>query len=103
MGELFTHGRWVVKDGMEDEFVQLWQDLADWTAQNVEGTSWAVLVQDRDDSREFRSFGPWDSLEAIEAWRGASGFQERVVRLRESLASFKAMTMETVADVGTRS
>ncbi len=45
MSDLFTHGRWVVKDGMEEEFIQLWDDLADWTAELVVGNSWAVLLQ----------------------------------------------------------
>lgn len=102
MNDLFTHGQWLVNPGMEDEFIQLWEDLAEWTAEHVAGNSWALLLQDRDDPRQFTSFGPWESLEAIEAWRRADGFQDRVGRLQELLASFEAMTLQTVASIGAR-
>ncbi len=102
MSDLFTYGRWVVKDGMEGDFIERWDDLADWTAEHVEGSSWAMLLQDREDPRVFMSFGPWESLEAIEAWRGVDGFQDRVGMLQELLASFEALTMQTVASSGIR-
>jgi heme-degrading monooxygenase HmoA len=95
MGQLYTHGRWVVKEGQQEKFQTAWQELAEWTNANVSGTvgGEARLLQDIDDPLLFYSFGPWNSLEAIQAWRANPGFQERVGRLRELLSSFEAHTL----------
>lgn len=100
MAELHTHGRWVVKDGREDEFIRLWQEFADWTVAEVEGARWAVLLQDQQNPRLFSSFGPWESSEAIDNWRGSDGFTERVRRIGEMLESFEALTMQQVGAAG---
>ncbi len=98
MGQVYTHGRWVVKDGQQERFQAAWQELAEWTTANVSGTvaGEARLLQDIDDPMLFYSFGPWDSLDAINAWRADPGFQERVGRIRELLASFEAHTLRLV-------
>ena len=100
MAELFTTGSWRVMNGKDQEFVDAWRELAEWTSSNVDGAAWAKLLQDRDDPRHFVSFGPWRSMEAIEAWRGSEGFQQRVGRLRELLESFEPITAEVVAETG---
>lgn len=99
MGSLYTSGEWIVKAGREDEFVAAWRDLAEWSMSNVAGGGWAKLLRDRDDPRHFVSFGPWDSLEAIEEWRASPGFQERVGRIREMLEGFEPRTLEAAAEV----
>jgi heme-degrading monooxygenase HmoA len=98
MGQLYTHGRWVVKEGQEEKFQAAWQETAEWTNANISGTvaGEARLLQDLEDPTRFYSFGPWETLEAIEAWRGADGFQERVGRVRELLESFEAHTLRLV-------
>jgi len=98
MRELYTHGRWVVKAGQAEAFQAAWQELAEWTSANIGGAvgGEARLLQDLDDPLSFYSFGPWDSMEAIEAWRAAAGFQERVGRVRELLESFEAHTLRLV-------
>ena len=30
MPQLFTHGRWVVKPGREEDFEAAWRDFAEW-------------------------------------------------------------------------
>jgi heme-degrading monooxygenase HmoA len=99
MGRLYTHGRWVVKDGQQERFQAAWQEVADWTNATISGAvaGETRLLQDLDDPTLFYSFGPWDSLEAIQAWRADRGFQERVGRIRELLESFEAHTLRTVA------
>ena len=93
--ELYTHGRWVVKEGQQEAFQSAWRELAEWTNASVDGAvgGEARLLEDLDDSRLFYSFGPWESLEAIEAWRASDGFQQRVVRLRELLDAFEPHTL----------
>jgi heme-degrading monooxygenase HmoA len=100
MWQLFTSGTWRVAVGKEHEFVAAWRDMAEWTVQNVPGNGPATLLQDRDDPRHFVSFGPWESIQAIQAWRASEGFQQRVARIRELLESFEPMTGEVVADAG---
>jgi heme-degrading monooxygenase HmoA len=97
---LFTHGDWLVKPGKEGEFVDGWNEIAEWTARRVRGSGWARLLQDSSDPRRFVSFGPWESLEAIEAWRSSEGFRTRVTRLRELLDDFVPRTLELAAEVG---
>jgi heme-degrading monooxygenase HmoA len=94
----YTHGTWLVKPGREQEFVRTWEDLAGWTARET-AASGATLLRDREEPRRFISFGPWPSLEEIEAWRSAPGFVERVGRIRELLESFEPRTLEVVLRV----
>jgi heme-degrading monooxygenase HmoA len=98
MEQLYTHGHWVVNEGQEEKFQATWQEAAEWTNANISGTvdGEARLLQDLDDPTHFYSFGPWDSLEAIQAWRSDPGFQERVGHMRELLASFEAHTLRLV-------
>ena len=89
MSVLFTSGQWTVLPGREEEFVAAWAELAEWTAREVPGSGWAQLIQREDDPRRFVSFGPWQSAEAIAAWRASAGFQERVARIGSLLEAFE--------------
>ncbi len=97
MSKAYTHSTWHVKPGLEDEFVRRWEELADWSA--LQGlTAGARLLRDVDDPSRFVSFGPWESMEAVRRWRGASGFHERVARLQEVLDGFEPRTLELVSE-----
>jgi heme-degrading monooxygenase HmoA len=100
MGDLYTCGTWTVIAGREDDFVAAWQDLADWTAAEIAGASWANLVQHQEKPNVFLSFGPWESPESIAAWRESEGFRERVGRIRDLLEAFEPGTYELRASVG---
>jgi heme-degrading monooxygenase HmoA len=98
--ELYTCGIWTVVPGREDDFVAAWQELARWTGDHAPGARWATLVQQEDRPNRFLTFGPWESVEAIEAWRASEGFRERVGRLRELLEGFEPGTFRRRAGVG---
>jgi heme-degrading monooxygenase HmoA len=100
MAQLYACGIWTVKPGSEQQFVDAWSELAEWTGAEVAGSSWAKLLRDRERSNRFISFGPWDSLDAIERWRAHPGWQERVQRIRELLDSFEPNTLELAAEHG---
>jgi heme-degrading monooxygenase HmoA len=100
MSELYTCGTWTVAPGREDDFVAAWQDLADWTLEAMPGARWAQLVQDTERPNVFLSFGPWESDEAIAAWRESAGFQERVGRIRALLEGFEPGIWRLRASVG---
>jgi quinol monooxygenase YgiN len=86
--QLYTSGSWTVVPGREDDFVAAWTELAEWTAAEVPGSSWATLIQRKDMPNCFVSFGPWRNAEAIDEWRASDGFQRRVGALREMLEDF---------------
>ena len=91
----YTHATWIVKPGREDEFVRLWEELADWTI--VEGfDTRAVLLRDVEHPNRFVTFGPWRSFEDIERWRAAEGFAERATRLDDVLLTFEPLTLKLV-------
>jgi heme-degrading monooxygenase HmoA len=93
----YTHSIWTVKEGLEEEFVRRWLDLAEWSAaQGLAGP--AKLLRDADNPRTFVSFGPWESLEKVARWRSSPGFHERVARLQEVLENFEPRTLDQVAE-----
>jgi len=98
MGQLYTSGDWMVKPGQADAFRAAWEETAAWTRANIEGSSWAVLGQDTADPNRFRSFGAWESLASIDAWRSDEGFRARNDTLMQLVASFEPSTLETVAE-----
>ncbi len=98
MSTPYTSGIWTVKPGAAEEFIAGWTELAEWSRANAPGALSARPLRDRNDSNRFVSFGPWESLEAIERWRAMEGFQQRVARIRETLMGFEAFTLELVAN-----
>jgi len=99
MTQPYTCGIWTVKAGAQEQFVAAWTDLAEWTGREVQGSGRATLLRDRNAANRFVSFGPWESLEAIEHWRSLDGWQERVGRLRVLLDGFEPSTLELVVEV----
>ncbi len=87
---IYTSGDWMVKPGREEEFIEAWHDLAEWTAAEIAPGAPATLLHDRDEPAHFRSFGPWDSDEQVAAWRQSEGFLARIGRIRELLDRFEA-------------
>lgn len=100
VAEVYTSGDWLVKEGREAEFVAAWRDLADWTAGSVPGAGWARLLRDRDEPRHFLSFGPWESLEAVAAWRSSEGFARRIGGIRDLVDDLRPRTLEVAAQAG---
>jgi heme-degrading monooxygenase HmoA len=97
---LYTSGDRFVKTGREEDFVDAWRDLAEWTATEAAPGTSAMLLRDRDDASRFRSFGPWESIEQAEGWRQSEGFASRVSRIRGMVERFEAHALDVVASVG---
>lgn len=100
MSQLYTAGKWTVTPGREDEFVKAWSEMAEWTSAEIPGSSWATLLQHHEEPNVFLSFGPWDTTEAIAAWRESPGFKERVGRIRGLLKEFKPGVFDRRVEVG---
>ena len=99
MSEPYDYGIWIVKPGLEEEFVAGWREMAEWTAANAPGAGIGRLFQDEDQPSRFISIGPWDDDDAIAAWRSKLGFQERVGKLRDMLETFTPATLELRVEV----
>ena len=99
MGHPYTHGIWTVTPGHEDDFIAAWSEFAEWTKDEIAGSSWAALLRDRELPNRFISIGPWESLDAIEAWRAEPGWSARVQALREHLDSFEPSTLDPVREL----
>ncbi len=95
----YTSGVWKVKAGHAEEFVAAWTEFAEWTKAHAPGAGWAKLLRDASDENRFVTFGPWDSVEAIAAWRALDGWKDRITKLRDLLVSFEALTLALVAEI----
>ena len=96
----YTSGIWMAKPGKEDEFVEAWGEFAAWTVDEVDGALWAVLTQDNDDKLRFMSFGPWESQEAIDAWREMPEFKEAFGAMKPLIESVEVHTSDAVFEAG---
>jgi len=95
--QVFTVGLWIVKPGKEEIFVKKWQEFARWSLDNLEGSRWAYMVQDLEQKNRFVSFGPWDSLETVAAWRQTPEFASYIAEFRELCDEVTPGTMKEVA------
>src|SRR6266404_3486885 len=93
----YTLGIWSAKAGNEKAFIGEWNAFANWTALNQPGAGVAYLLQDSVNPREFISFGPWENMEAIKAWRDRAEFKAFVSRVRELCDDFQPRSLVQVA------
>ena len=96
---VYTLGIWTVRPGRGGDFEDGWRRMAERTrADHPDAT--AVLLRDQERPDTYISFGPWDSVEQIAAWRASPMFTESVAGLRQMLAGFEPHTMDPVVVVG---
>ena len=97
IGQHFTAGSWVVREGKESEFITAWSRLAEWTSRSGLGAGTGHLLRDEADPRRFLSFGPWDSEDAIRRWRSAPEFNSFLATARELCEDVQPRTLKLVA------
>ena len=95
--ELYTAGLWTAKLGKEADFIRAWEDFARWTAEHQPGAGRGYLVQDIARPQRFLSFGPWESIEDIDAWRATTEFKAFAAKARELCDDFQPGTFKIVA------
>jgi heme-degrading monooxygenase HmoA len=100
MARVWTHGVWTVEPGREDDFVAAWTAMAREAAESLEPPELPWLLRDRDRPNVFISFGPWESDEQVDAFRGSGAFASGRQRMRDLLESFEASTLDEVAHGG---
>lgn len=98
MSDTYTSGRWVVKPGEDDEFVEAWKAFVTW-ASEMPGSGTFRLARDLDHPNTYLSFAPWESVEAQAAWLAKPEFGEYIGRARSHCEDFQSSIYELVAEV----
>ena len=89
IGQPYTSGRWLVKAGNEEAFIERWTAFTQWSLNNAPGAESFVLIQDTSDPRRFLSFGAWDNLAAVTTWRQSPEFGELLGECRALCEEFE--------------
>ena len=95
--QLYTLGVWTVKAGQESTFVAEWDAFAKWTAKSHPAAGDAYLLKAAEHPQQFISFGPWDSPEAVKAWRERPEFKVFVMKVRTLCDDFQPKTLTVAA------
>jgi heme-degrading monooxygenase HmoA len=98
MSTVYTSGSWQPSPGSEDAFVAAWQQFAAW-ASTRPGAGKLRLVRDLSRPERFTSFGDWESIEQVRAWKSSSEFRERMARVLQHVDEFQPTESTLVASV----
>jgi heme-degrading monooxygenase HmoA len=98
MYEIFTYGRFEVEQGNEEAFVEAWSEFATWASERP-GAGTLRLVRDVRSAGRFVSFGQWDDADAIQAWKSAAEFKERLGRVVKQATEFEPTELVTMVKV----
>jgi heme-degrading monooxygenase HmoA len=80
----WASGRWQVKEGQVDEFVDRWKNWIGWTSENIPGFQSAMLLRAQGDPLRFTAISGWVDDASLKAWKASPSF-------RESIESVKAL------------
>ena len=97
----YSHSRWTVKPGLEDEFVQAWNELARWTF-SATAPMQGMLLRDRSASNRFVSYGAWPDVETIERWRATPELQAQLRAIEDLLEEYELGTYDVVGERSAR-
>jgi heme-degrading monooxygenase HmoA len=98
MGEVYSSGTWKAKDGEEKEFEEAWTAFAKWLS-TMPGAGTARLTKDMDNAGNYMSFAPWESADALHAWKSSPDFREHMGAVQAHVAEFTPHEMELVVEV----
>ncbi|PWU25129.1 MAG: antibiotic biosynthesis monooxygenase [Candidatus Rokuibacteriota bacterium] len=102
MSTIYTSGTWKPNVGSEGAFVAAWEQFAAW-ASSMPGSGRLELVRDLHAPERFVSFGSWESLEQVKAWKSSPEFRERMARVLQHIDEFHPaeLTLIASAEYGT--
>jgi heme-degrading monooxygenase HmoA len=93
--EIYTTGAWKPSEGKEEAFLDAWAAFAGW-ASTMSGAGRLQLTRDLRDER-YVSFGVWESIEAVRAWKTSPEFRERLARVMQHVTEFEPTELAVVA------
>jgi len=103
MGEhdrIYAVGVWSVRPGNEQAFIAAWKEFSAWTAVHRSGAGYGTLLQDIGNPSRFISFGPWDDLEGVRAWRQQPEFMKALARFMDLCDEVTPGTFRLLAGEG---
>jgi heme-degrading monooxygenase HmoA len=98
MAETYSSGAWTVREGEGEAFVEAWTEFAGWL-RTMPGAGTARLTRDLRVPSRYLSFAPWESADALHAWRSNPEFSQRMAAVQEHVAEFTPSEYELVAQV----
>jgi heme-degrading monooxygenase HmoA len=97
VSDVFTLGMWRVKQGRQDQFIEAWKDVGRHFRSLPDPPGEGTLLQSVDDPEQFCSFGPWASLDDVQAMRGHADTPKVLGRLVELCDEARPGTFRVVA------
>lgn len=88
---------WRVNDGKQAEFIEAWKEVGRHFRSLAEPPGDGTLVQSADDPQQLYSFGPWPSLDAIQAMRSHPDTPAVLGKLMDLCEEGKPGTFRVVA------
>jgi len=82
-GQIYTLGAWHVIEGKQQEFIEAWEELGEVFGSLADPPGKGILIQSTSNPAHFYSFGPWNSMEAVEAMRNNTEAQQGIRKLIE--------------------
>jgi heme-degrading monooxygenase HmoA len=96
MGEIYTTGSWKPNGEAEEAFVEAWTEFAAW-ASSMPGTGKLRLVRDLHEPGRFVSFGDWEDIDDVRAWKSSPEFRERMAQVLQHVDEFHPTELALVA------
>ena len=97
--DIYTLGVWKVKPGQEQAFIATWKRLGAFFYSLPGPPGPGTLIQSLEDPTQFYSFGPWRSLEDIQAMRADPRTPDQIGKLMALCDEAKPDAFRVVAQV----
>lgn len=95
MAATVTTGTWLVEETKVPAFVAAWTAFATWSS-SLDGAGTLRLGQDRGAPGRYVSFGIWESLEAVHAWKANPEMRQRMAEVLQYVEDFHSDELDTV-------
>ena len=93
----YTHALWHVKEGMTVQFIEAWKRFGIAISQMPDSPpAQGTLIQNLNEPLIFYSFGPWETLEDLNAIRGNENLKKALNEIIELCQEAKPGNYKTV-------
>jgi heme-degrading monooxygenase HmoA len=84
----WASGRWQVKEGKVEAFLERWKSWIGSSSQNITGFRSATLLRAEGDPLRFTSISVWDDDASLKAWKATPGFRQDLESVKELCDEF---------------
>jgi heme-degrading monooxygenase HmoA len=89
---------WTPRAGSDDGFVEAWTEFAG--ASGMPGAGRLQLVHALHEQGRFVSFGDWESIEQVRAWKSSPDFREQIAQVLQHVEEFKPLALLATTQAG---